>query len=143
MRQTCVPCKVTRSTKLCGVRRSPETFARRTDFRVPETVISVVLGTCDKEKLIVCKVLALFKLVPVKNDYFLHRKFELHRYQLMNGFLLYWHRFYWRKYGEYFSHELIFRLIPTWVWYDLLTVSQIWPPDLTIWLANRQLSYFF
>ena len=91
----------------------------------------------------VCKVLALFKLVPVKNDYFLHRKFELHRYQLMNGFLLYWHRFYWRKYGEYFSHELIFRLIPTRIWYDLLTVSQIWSPDLTIWLANRQLSYFF
>ena len=35
----------------------------------------------------VCKVLVPIKIVPVKNDYFLHPKFELHRYQQMNGFL--------------------------------------------------------
>ena len=33
------------------------------------------------------------KVVSVKNDYFLHPKFELHRYQQMNGFL-YWRSFY-------------------------------------------------
>ena len=35
----------------------------------------------------VCKVIVPIKVVPVKNDYFLHPKFELHRYQQMNGFL--------------------------------------------------------
>ena len=28
----------------------------------------------------VCKVLVPIKVVPVKNDYFLHQKFELHKY---------------------------------------------------------------
>ena len=46
----------------------------------------------------VCKVLVQIKVVPVKNDYFFHPKLELHRYQQMNGFL-YWHSFYWKKYG--------------------------------------------
>ena len=41
----------------------------------------------------VCKVLISIKLVPVKKDYFLHPKFELHRYQQTNGFL-YWRSFY-------------------------------------------------
>ena len=27
-----------------------------------------------------CKVLVPIKVVPVKNDYFLHQKFELHKY---------------------------------------------------------------
>ena len=40
----------------------------------------------------VCKVLVPIKVVPVKNDYFLHPKIELHRYREMNGFL-YWHSF--------------------------------------------------
>ena len=40
------------------------------------------------------------------------------------------------KNGTYFNHELIFQLIPTSIWYDLLTVSQIWP-------SNYQNSYFF
>ena len=42
----------------------------------------------------VCKVLVTIKVVPVKNDYFLHSKFELHRYQQMNKFL------YWRSFTE-------------------------------------------
>ena len=40
------------------------------------------------------------------------------------------------KNGAYFNHELIAQLIPTSIWYDLLTVSQIWP-----W--KHQQSYFF
>ena len=80
--------------------------------------IVVARGNCF------CKVLVLIKAVPWKNDYFLHQKFELHRYQ-MNGFL-YWFSFYWNKCGTYISHELIVWLIPTWIWYDLLTVSHFW-----------------
>ena len=41
----------------------------------------------------VSKVLLTIKVVPVKNDYFLHSKFKLHRYQQMNEFL-YWCNFY-------------------------------------------------
>ena len=41
----------------------------------------------------VCKALVPIKVVPVKNDYFFHQKFELHRYKKMNGFL-YWCSFY-------------------------------------------------
>ena len=44
-------------------------------------------------EIIVCKFLALIKLLPVNDDYFLHPKFELHRYL---GFL-YQCRFYWKK----------------------------------------------
>ena len=40
MRRTCVTRKVRRSPKLRGVQRSPELFARSTDSRVPETLIS-------------------------------------------------------------------------------------------------------
>ena len=65
----------------------------------------------------VCNVLVPIKIVPVKNDYFLQPKFELDRYQQFNGFL-YWRRFYWKKYGEYISHEPTVRLIPTWIWYN-------------------------
>ena len=83
----------------------------------------------------VCKVLVPIKVVPVKKDYFLHPKFELHRYQQMNWFL-YWRSFYWKKYGAFISHKPIVRLIPTWIWYDLLTVIHFWP-------LNHQLSYFF
>ena len=35
----------------------------------------------------VCEVLVPIKVVSVKNDCFLHPKFELHRYQQINGFL--------------------------------------------------------
>ena len=82
--RTCVPRKVRRSPKLPGVRRSPEPFAR----------------SADEGEISVCKVLVLIKLVPVKNDYFLHSKFELYRYQQFNGFL-YWLSFtekIWRIY---------------------------------------------
>ena len=34
-----------------------------------------------------------------------------------------------KKYGTCTSHELIVRLIPTWIYYDLITVSQIWPSN--------------
>ena len=71
----------------------------------------------------------------VKNDYLLHSKFELHRYQQMNGFL-YWLSFYWKKYGAYMSHELIFQLILTWIWYDLPTVIHFWS-------SNYRITYFF
>ena len=63
-------------------------------------------------KISVCKVLVPIKVMPVKNDYFLLSKFELHSYQQMNGFL-YWHSFYWKKIGAYVSHKLIVRLITT------------------------------
>ena len=56
-----------------------------------------------------CKVLVPIKVVPVKNNHYIH---------------------------AYISHELLVRLIPTWIWYDLLTVSQIWS-------SNHQLSCFF
>ena len=49
---TCVPLKVRRSPKLRGVRRSPELFARSTDFRVPGTLISRAQSTCAKGKLL-------------------------------------------------------------------------------------------
>ena len=39
------------------------------------------------------KLLVPIKVVLVKNDYFLYPKFEMHRYQQMNGFL-YWRSFY-------------------------------------------------
>ena len=45
-------------------------------------------------------------------------------------------QFLLKKIDAYINHELIVRLIPTWIWYDLLTVSQIWP-------SNYQFSYFF
>ena len=32
-----------------------------------------------------------------------------------------------KKLGAYIIYELIVRLIPTWIWYDLLTVSHFWP----------------
>ena len=41
----------------------------------------------------VCKVLVPIKIVPVKNNYFLHPEFESHTFQQMNGFL------YWRSQG--------------------------------------------
>ena len=66
------------------------------------------------------------KVVLVKNDYLLHRKFELHRYQHCAVFT--------EKTFYAYSHKLIVRLIPTWIRYNLLTVSQIWP-------SNHQLSY--
>ena len=34
-----------------------------------------------------------------------------------------------KKKGTYNNHELTVRLIPTSVWYDLLTVSQFWPSN--------------
>ena len=77
-----------------------------------------------RSKISICKVLGSVKVVPGKNDYFLHQKFELHRQQI-NGFL-YWRSFYLKKFGAYISHKLIVRLIPNWVWYDLLTVSHLW-----------------
>ena len=83
----------------------------------------------------VCNVLVSIKVVLIKNDYFLHPKFELHTYQQMNGFL-YWRSFHWKKYGSYISHELIVQLIPTWIWLDLLTIIHFWP-------SNHQLSYSF
>ena len=69
-----------------------------------------------------CKVQVPIKVVPVKNNYFLHSKFELHGYQQVNRFL-YWCSFYLKTFGAYISHELVVQLIPTWIWYDLLTVS--------------------
>ena len=75
-----------------------------------------------------CKVLVSIKVVPVKNDYFLHAKFELQIYQQINRFL-YWYSFYWKKFGTCISHKPIARLIPTWIWYDLLTLSQILPSN--------------
>ena len=33
-----------------------------------------------QEEISACKVLVPIKVVPVKNDYFLHQKFELHKY---------------------------------------------------------------
>ena len=50
-----------------------------------------------------CKVLVPIKVVPVKNDNFVHPKFELHRYQQMNGFL-HWLIFTEKQYGAYISH---------------------------------------
>ena len=76
----------------------------------------------------VCKVLVPVKVVLVKNDYFLFPKFELRKYHQINGFL-YWCSFYWKKYGACISHNLIVRLIQTWIWYDQLTVNQIWPSN--------------
>ena len=83
----------------------------------------------------VCKVVVPIKEVLVKNDYFLHTKFELRRYQKLNEFL-FWCSFYWKRFDAYISHNLIVRLIPTWIWYDLFIVSQVWS-------SNHLLSYCF
>ena len=89
-----------------------------------------------KEKLVfVKKVLVPIKVVRVKNYDFLHPNFKLHRYHQMNKFLC-WCSFYWNNIGTYISHELIVRLMPTWIWYDLLSESQIWP-------SHHELSHFF
>ena len=54
----------------------------------------------------------------------------------MNGFL-YWCRFYQKKkYGAYVSYDLIVRLIPTRIWYDLLTVSHFWPSNHLAFLLH-------
>ena len=52
-----------------------------------------------QRKISACKVLVPIKVVPVKNDHY---------------------------YSRNISHELIVRLIPTWIWYDLLRVCQFW-----------------
>ena len=53
---TCgVPRKVRRSPNLRGVQRSPEPFERSTDFRVPETQISIAQSTCGKWKLVLTR----------------------------------------------------------------------------------------
>ena len=96
MRRTCIPRNVGRSTKLRGVR--PSEFLRGTRTSVYQS-ICVFLSSPEylwQEKISVCKVLVLIKVVPVKNDYFLHPKFEFHRYHRMNRFL-YWRSFYWKK----------------------------------------------
>ena len=51
----CVPRKVRRSPNLRGVQRSPEPFERSTDFRVPETQISIAQSTCGKWKLVLAR----------------------------------------------------------------------------------------
>ena len=45
MRQTRVPHKVTRSTKLQSPKSSPELALRSTDFRAPETLIFPALSS--------------------------------------------------------------------------------------------------
>ena len=80
------------------------------------------------------KVLAPIKvLVLVKNSYFGRPKFKFHAFQQVNGFL-YCHIFYRKE--TCLSHKLIFRLIRTWIWFDLLTVIHFWP-------LNHQLFYSF
>ena len=69
--------------------------------------------------------LFLYNLFHLVHDKFMTRYF---------GFL-YWCSLYWKN-GAYFNQEFIFQLIPTSIWYDLLTVSQIWS-------SNHQQSYFF
>ena len=83
----------------------------------------------------ICKVLVPIKIVLVKNNNLLLSKFELHRYQQMNGFL-YWRSFYWKFFSAYISHELIVRLIPTWNRYDLLKVNQIWSSNQQLFSSN-------
>ena len=73
----------------------------------------------------VFKVPVSIKVVPVKNDYFLYQKFQLDRYQHMPGFSI-GAVLTEKKYGAYICHELIVRLMPTRIWYNLLTVSQFW-----------------
>ena len=99
MRRTCIPRNVRRNTKLRDVRPSPE-FLRGTRTFVYQS-ICVFLSSPEylrQGKISVCKVLVLIKVVPVKNDYFLHPIFEFHRYHQTNGFL-YWRSFYWRKHS--------------------------------------------
>ena len=86
MTRICVPRKVRSSTKLRGVRRSPELFARSTDSHIKNSSLSSP-EYLWQGKISVCKVLVPIKVVPVKNDYFLHPKFELHRYQQRDEFL--------------------------------------------------------
>ena len=55
MREPCVLLKVRMSTKLRGLRRSPELFAMSTDFCVPETLISITQSTCGKGKFVLAR----------------------------------------------------------------------------------------
>ena len=135
IRRTCVPRKVRRSTKLRGLRHFSWTFCEEHGLSCTGNPNLSSPEYLRQDEISVCKVLVAIKVVPVKNHYFLHPKFEFHRYQKMNR-CLYWCSFYWKKYGAYVSHELIIRLTAILIWYDILTISQIWP-------SNRQLSYFF
>ena len=84
MRRKRVPRKIRRSTKLHRVQRSPELFVRSMNFSVPKTLISPAQSTFGKEKLVFPRFPVPIKVVLVKNNYFLHPKFELHRCQQMN-----------------------------------------------------------
>ena len=91
-----------------------------------------------QEQISVFKELLPIKVVAIENDYFLHPRFESHAYQRMNGFL-YWRSFYRKKIWRifyYISHELIVRVIPTWIWFHLFTI-------INFWASSHQLSYFF
>ena len=85
-------------------------------------------------EIIVFQVLVPIKVVLVKNDYFRHPKFESHFSKWMD--FCTGAAFIEKKYGIYLSHELIARLIATWIWSDLLKV-------IDFWSSNHQLSYFF
>ena len=64
------------------------------------------------------KVLVSVKAVPVKNDYIIHQKFQLHRYQEMNEFL-YGRSFSWKKSGAYIGYDLMVRIMPTLLLLDI------------------------
>ena len=55
MRWGYVPRKVRRSPKLRGVRHSPEVFARNTEFRVAEILISPGQSTCSKREPVLAR----------------------------------------------------------------------------------------
>ena len=98
MRRTFVPHKTRRSKKLRGVRRSPEPFEKIMDVRVPVvTLIFSALSTCGKGEVVFCSVLVPIKLGLVKNDYFLHRKFESYRYQSVNEWVFALEQFLLKK----------------------------------------------
>ena len=115
-------------------------FRRRSSKMFVDILIFLVFSKSSihylrEWKISVCKVLVQIKVVLVKNNYFLHKKIELHIYLQINGFL-YWRSFYWKKFGAYISHKLNFGLIPIWIWYNIVTVSHFK-------LSNHQLYYFF
>ena len=67
-------------------------FRRRRNKIYEGLLIFLVFSKSDIQymwqgEISICKVLVPIQVEPVKNDYFLHPKFELHRNQQMNGFL--------------------------------------------------------
>ena len=89
--------------KILCLRRSPEHFCEKHWLLCTRTLFCLGCSTCGKMEISVCKVLVSITVVPLKNNYFLHPKFDFHGYQQMNGFM----------YGAVFAEKNITHILVT------------------------------